>query len=514
MASFVVTKVLLTKEFVHGVFSYLKFSDLFLCETCCKSWSNTLKSSYAHWLWCNTYRDLVDESCDMSCSNRFYEYKHILWRDKMTAIAPLTTQNKAFSIKDLSSKHRLICRAGHTANILNEDFLLLFGGASHLFIFLNNCDIFSLSENKTIAVKLELTGQAPSPRWLHTSCTIGRNSVMVFGGQSEHGFENDIHEFYVIDNQCDENKDNVENIINEDKLISIGSRRVKTKGVSPIQRAGHVMVAHNNSLIVFGGMTAPHVVLNDVFLLSLSRRNENDIGDDTDMEMATWSSPVCSGEPPAARWCHSGTIVRDSMIVFGGWIYSTRAHVPHVFLNDVWILNVNTFCWTRVDTTGFLPRPRCQTACMYFQDKRDDNRSSNTSVNVNANVSRLSPTPMGTCGGSEQSLRLQGYFVLYGGACHTSTNASQDTLPYGAIVEDLSDFNILDLDTNVWLPVNTSFPRCRGGVNALTTCPNGKGWVLSGVGMRGMHSDQSAQIPRFKNDLVYIKPNTLDGRYS
>lgn len=30
-----------------------------------------------------------------------------------------------------------------------------------------------------------------------------------------------------------------------------------------------------------------------------------------------------------------------------------------------------------------------------------------------------------------------------------------------------------------------------------------KGWLLSG----GMHSETVAHTPRFKNDLVYIKPN-------
>lgn len=52
------------------------------------------------------------------------------------------------------------------------------------------------------------------------------------------------------------------------------------------------------------------------------------------------------------------------MIIFGGWSYLRTDGVGSrsTFFNDIHILNIDTFVWTELQTTGSIPRPRCQCA--------------------------------------------------------------------------------------------------------------------------------------------------------
>ena len=82
--------------------------------------------------------------------------------------------------------------------------------------------------------------------------------------------------------------------------------------------------------------------------------------------------------------------------------------------------------------------------------------------------------------------------LVFGGAAHESSRHSSDgeeQLPYGDRVVDMGDVNVLDTETQAWLPCNS---RCvRGGVNA-TFQANGF-LFLSG----GMHSDAGSPMPDF-----------------
>ena len=68
---------------------------------------------------------------------------------------------------------------------------------------------------------------------------------------------------------------------------------------------------------------------------------------------------------------------------------------------------------------------------------------------------------------------------------------------------DLASGYLFALCIDVWFLFSD---RCRGGVNAMARYSQGV--LLSG----GMHSDPSAHIPRFKNDLVSLRLN-INGRF-
>ena len=166
----------------------------------------------------------------------------------------------------------------------------------------------------------------------------------------------------------------------------------------------------NNRFIVFGGLTSGNeveVCVNDTYQLviendTLFTLNEavspgrlgydcrkkgtssSDSGDDRNIgtsgsssssgPMAVWRKLHCTGSLPSPRWCHSGVLQGEDMIVFGGWSYERTVGVGtgSKFFNDVHILNITTLVWTNITTTGSPPRARCQCACFLFENKIDD----------------------------------------------------------------------------------------------------------------------------------------------
>jgi uncharacterized protein YheU (UPF0270 family) len=177
----------------------------------------------------------------------------------------------------------------------------------------------------------------------------------------------------------------------------------------PQPRGGHSFVYDktNNRFIVFGGLTSGNeveVCVNDTYQLVIEndalftlneavspgrlgydcrkkRRSFSDTGESgtsgsssSSGPMAVWKRLHCTGSLPSPRWCHSGVLQGEDMIVFGGWSYERTVGVGtgSKFFNDVHILNITTLVWTKIITTGSPPRARCQCACFLFENKIDD----------------------------------------------------------------------------------------------------------------------------------------------
>lgn len=164
----------------------------------------------------------------------------------------------------------------------------------------------------------------------------------------------------------------------------------------------------NNRFIVFGGLTSGNeveVCVNDTYQLVIENdalftlneavspgrlgydcrkigRSNSGYGEGSSQggsssssgPMAVWKKLHCTGTLPSPRWCHSGVLHGEDMIVFGGWSYERTVGVGtgSKFFNDVHMLNITTLVWTKVETTGSPPRARCQCACFLFQNKIDD----------------------------------------------------------------------------------------------------------------------------------------------
>ena len=319
-------------EVIIDIFSFCDIRDFIACRVVCKGWYQVINSPFANWLWKNAFKSLIREPY---IRNFTYDNSIInvaSWRSKVYQTLPLISSTCPLEVCNILKSSRPSCRSGHTANIIDVNFLFLFGGASHLFIFQNDYDYICLESGDVLVSKCSIRGESPSPRWLHTSCSIDNRHVVIFGGQSENGFENDLYFFDFCLNSS------------LTPTVTGKRKRVETH-LTPCPRAGHSMVLYDSSIdkasiYIFGGMTIGQEVLSDTYELRVSKRN----GELQDTE-CSWNRLECSGQSPSARWCHSSEIVGVNMIIFGGWIYSRVFSEAHVFLNDVFVLNVSTVQW-------------------------------------------------------------------------------------------------------------------------------------------------------------------------
>ena len=162
--------------------------------------------------------------------------------------------------------------------------------------------------------------------------------VFIFGGQSDTGFERDVHVLNV-------------SLSHENGLVRVESRRLADMPGPASARAGHCAVAVDDSVVVFGGMGVGQLVMNDVHVYDAIKDE--------------WTLPRVAGTAPRGRWCHSSHLVERDLLVFGGWVYVTGMGQRHTFLNDLHVLNVDTMVWSEVDTVGAVPRALCQAPCFH-----------------------------------------------------------------------------------------------------------------------------------------------------
>ena len=160
----------------------------------------------------------------------------------------------------------------------------------------------------------------------------------------------------------------------------------------PERWAGHTVTTYNvdggtTKILLFGGQTSHHRYLNDVYTADCTNYTPSHILHNPPARVKiTWKLVQCSGSYPRPRHCHSAVYLEKNrrILIFGGWAG------PHEFLNDVHLLDVDVFSWSRVNTEGVPPCPRCQT-----------------------NIFLVPPVQA-----KPEFATSGGYLLVYGGACH------------------------------------------------------------------------------------------------
>lgn len=350
-------------------FEFLTILELARSELTSKRWCATIRShnnAVVNALWRRQYFEIVQVNHANSTTNA------LDWRGKVADIYPtLIPRCQPVAVSDIHlDKLRLSCRAGHTATLMDDDMLILYGGASHLFLFTNHCDIISFQQNKILAVS-RVPVNAPVARWMHTvSMLHGRQ--FLFGGQSDNGFENDVHLMSPVH-------------YSDGGVANVTFSIVPSLSQQPAPRGGHSMVLDDDCarLILFGGMTIGQHCLNDAYALRIDPSA-------APSGACVWSVLSTSGSPPPPRWCHSSCLVGGHMLVFGGWRYAVGVGARHEFTNDLYMLHLASLTWIQIETLGAVPRPRCQAPCWTIASEH----------------CRL------------REVCSKGYLVIYGGACH------------------------------------------------------------------------------------------------
>ncbi|CAO3653861.1 unnamed protein product [Cunninghamella echinulata] len=207
----------------------------------------------------------------------------------------------------------------HTANMIGE-MMYVFGGCnqkttfSHLYIL--DMDTLTWSRPRTF-------GDCPPPCRAH-SCNVveileGKQKasyLYVFGGGDGPKYYNELY------------------ILNIDTLTWT-KPQIKGDTVSP--RRAHVTCLWNNKIVIVGGGNGTEA-LSDVFMLDISDPNE-----------LTWSKVVPEGAAPFARGYHTGNLVKDKLVIYGG-------SDGHDCFSDVYILDLSINKWIQVELDRSISR--------------------------------------------------------------------------------------------------------------------------------------------------------------
>jgi hypothetical protein len=196
--------------------------------------------------------------------------------------------------------------------------------------------------------------------------------------------------------------------------------------------------------ILFGGeFDTSHIEQDELTQLDPSTRYLNDVFalhiDESRPDIIEWQKIITTGEKPCPRAAHSMILVDRSLYVFGGWtnIQTFEHHfqsasqqegtrkkqgativADDVFLNDLYVLNIDFFHWKKVETFGIPPVPRCQTVLFsmpsflkyYLNDKMNNTAGENSGSggcysSTPRKRSLLSPLFAGSCN-SKRTMNL------------------------------------------------------------------------------------------------------------
>ncbi|KAL7025886.1 hypothetical protein ACKWTF_013679 [Chironomus riparius] len=158
---------------------------------------------------------------------------------------------------------------------------------------------------------------------------IERNdTVLIYGGiTGDYGFSDTL---YVLENYA------------ELKII-------QTIGDIPSPRIGHTFTKINDSeILLFGGVENTCTMryemipkyLNDIYILHI------------DEDYYRWEKiKEQNFEEPCPRESHTSILYKNQLIVYGGMNGKRR-------LNDIWMLDLDSFSWIKLTTTGTIPLAR------------------------------------------------------------------------------------------------------------------------------------------------------------
>ncbi|KAG2171465.1 hypothetical protein INT43_009126 [Umbelopsis isabellina] len=237
-----------------------------------------------------------------------------------SAPAPGMYWSRASTYGRLPSK----CLRAHTATIIGE-LMFIFGGCD-----IRNCftTLYILDLDTLCWSKPRTYGDFPPPCRAHSSTLVERDtdgpgkkssSIYVFGGGDGPNYSNTL---YVLDTVLSE--------------TLIWTKPI-TYGAPPSPRRAHTTCYWQNKIYVFGGGDGIRA-LHDVHVLDL-----------TNPTRLTWSELQTFGPQPLSRGYHTGNLVGDKYIIYGG-------SDGHECFSDVHILDLSNNHWYQVEVDRSIPR--------------------------------------------------------------------------------------------------------------------------------------------------------------
>ncbi|KAL4658521.1 F-box only protein 42-like [Arapaima gigas] len=171
-------------------------------------------------------------------------------------------------------------------------------------------------------------GTPITQRFSHSACYYDLNqSMYVFGGCTQSSCNAAFNDLWRLD-------------LNSKEWI-----RPLASGSYPSPKAGATLVMHKDLLVLFGGWTRP-----SPYPLHQPERFFDEIH--TYSPSKNWWNCVVTthGPPPMAG--HSSSVIGSKMVVFGGSLGARQMS------NEVWVLDLEHWCWSKPTISGPLPHPR------------------------------------------------------------------------------------------------------------------------------------------------------------
>ncbi|XP_034975371.1 F-box only protein 42 [Zootoca vivipara] len=182
-------------------------------------------------------------------------------------------------------------------------------------------------------------GTPITQRFSHSACYYDANqSMYVFGGCTQSSCNAAFNDLWRLD-------------LNSKEWI-----RPLASGSYPSPKAGATLVVYKDLLVLFGGWTRP-----SPYPLHQPERFFDEIH--TYSPSKNWWNCVVTthGPPPMAG--HSSCVIQDKMIVFGGSLGSRQMS------NDVWVLDLEHWAWSKPTISGPTPHPRGGQSQIVIDDK-------------------------------------------------------------------------------------------------------------------------------------------------
>ncbi|KRZ37152.1 Kelch domain-containing protein 3, partial [Trichinella pseudospiralis] len=220
-----------------------------------------------------------------------------------------------------------------------------------------------------------------------------------------------------------------------------------TLGYKVYPRDAHTCCVYGSMMIIFGGFVEyTQQFSNDVFIL--------------DLDTFIWRKPNVTGTPPIWRDFHTATVIGDRMYVFGGRSDEAAPYHSNVerYPTDLFYLDLSTFTWHEVQTTGERPTGRRShsawehSGCLYIFGGYNGltNHHSNSVYRFNPNSSKWEKLKPGGCPPTPRRrqccVKIGSKVYIFGG-----TSPQFPVSHYYRIVGpnelyDLSDLYILDMN--------------------------------------------------------------------
>ncbi|GAB0088318.1 Cytoplasmic polyadenylation element-binding protein [Sergentomyia squamirostris] len=129
-------------------------------------------------------------------------------------------------------------------------------------------------------------------------------------------------------------------------------RECSSQGRHPTSKAQASLIAHEDRLILFGGVERTWYLLNELNVYNLRDKQ--------------WMTPKITSPWPPAMNGHTATVHGRHMVVFGGF-HNINSMIEQS--NDVWTLDLDTFRWKKQKTSSKKPAPRSKHYQVHLDDE-------------------------------------------------------------------------------------------------------------------------------------------------